>query len=404
MTISLEVPDVSRLRRTRVAVATLFFILGAGFGSWAVRIPDVQHRLHLSAGELGSCLLAVAVGSMIGMPAADVISARIDSARSAPTAAVGFSVAIGLAAAAPGLATLILALLLLGLGNGMLNVLMNSQGVRLERDRGKPVMAGLYAACSVGGLVGSVTAGLAAEAGLAPSVHLALVAGLLAALAVGADPSLIEGSTAPALAGFPLPRAAALPLGMLAFCDQFCQGTVADWSSVYLHNAVHVRAALAGIGYSAFVIALAAGRLAGDTLSLRFGPRRLVCAAGAAAFTGASISLLGRTVLPVVCGFVVLGLGLSAVFPRAVSAAGRRAGGQAESAVAAVSAIGYSGFLVGPPLVGFLAQGTNLSIAMAAMLQCSIGIMLLSRALPVAEYGGRKKAPSTELSQRWTAD
>jgi MFS family permease len=394
------------MRRARAAVATLFFILGAGFGSWAVRIPDVQHRLHLSAGALGSCLLAVALGSMVGMPAADLLGARVDSARAAPAAAIGFAAALGLAAAAPGLATLLIALLLLGFGNGMLSVQMNSQGVRLERHRGRPVMAACYAACSVGGLVGSVTASLAAEARIAPAVHLAVVAGILAALAVCADPFLIAGPAAPALGGgFLLPRvgAAALPLGLLAFCDQFCEGTVADWSTVYLHNAVHVRAALAGIGYAAFVIAMAGGRLAGDALSSRFGPRRLVRAAGALAFAGACTSLLGRTLLPVAGGFAVLGLGLSAVFPRAVSAAGRRGGGHSESAVAAVSTIGYSGFLVGPPLVGYAAQFTSLSLAMAVMLQCSIGIMLLSRVLPVAEYGGaRAVEPGGALGRRWT--
>lgn len=383
MTMSLEVEGTSRLWRARLAIAALFFALGAGFGSWAVRIPDIQHRLHISSGQLGACLLALAVGSMVGMPSADLISARVESARATPVAAVGFAVAIGLAAAATGLTTLILALLAMGFGNGVLSVLINGQGVRLERIWGRPIMASSCAACSVGGLVGSMTASLAAEAGIAPSVHLALVAVILVVLSLCTDPFLIEGPMARAFTGFPLPTVGMLPLGMLAFCDQFCEGTVSDWSAVYLRNSVHVKAALAGVGYATFAIAMTMGRLTGDSLSARFGPRRLVCVAGVLALTGASVALLIRSVLPVVSGLALLGLGLSVVYPNAVSAAGRQEGGQADSAVAAVSAIGYSGFLVGPPIVGFVAQVTNLSIGLMLTLQCSIGIVLLSRALPV---------------------
>lgn len=385
MTMSLEIEEASRLWRARLAIAALFFILGAGFGSWAVRIPDVQHRLHLSSGQLGACLLALAIGTMAGMPAADVIGARVESARATPLAAVGFAVAIGFAASATGPATLFAALLALGFGNGVLSVLINGQGVRLERIWRKPIMASSCAACSIGGLIGSMTASLAAEAGITPSVHLAVVAGVLVVLALCTDPFLIEGPMARAFTAFPLPTVGMLPLGLLAFCDQFCEGTASDWSAVYLRNSVHVRAALAGIGYVTFAIAMAVGRLTGDSLSARFGPRRLVRAAGVLAFTGAAMVLLIRSVLPVVSGFVLLGLGLSVVYPNAVSAAGRQEGEQADAAVAAVSAIGYSGFLVGPPLVGFVAQATSLSIGMISTLQCTIGVVLLSRALPVAD-------------------
>lgn len=385
MTMSLEIEETSRLWRARLAVAILFFVLGAGFGSWAVRIPDVQHRLHLTSGQLGTCLLALAIGTMVGMPAADVIGARVESARATPLAAAGFAIAIGFAAAATGTATLFAALLVLGFGNGVLSVLINGQGVRVERLWRKPIMASSCAACSIGGLIGSMTASLAAEAGIAPGVHLAVVAAVLTVLALCTDPFLIEGPMARSFTAFPLPTAGTLPLGLLAFCDQFCEGTTSDWSAVYLRNSVHVRAGLAGIGYAIFAIAMALGRLTGDALSARFGPRRLVCGAGVLAFTGAAVVLAFRSLLPVVSGFVLLGLGLSVVYPNAVSAAGRQEGEQADAAVAAVSAIGYSGFLVGPPLVGFAAQATTLSIGMISTLQCSIGIVLLSRALPVAD-------------------
>lgn len=387
--VGLEAAECSRRRRARVAISTLFFILGAGFGSWAVRIPDVQHRLHLSAGQLGSCLLAVAVGSMIGMPMADVLSSRLDSARAAPMAAVAFALAVGMPAVAQGMRTLIVALLALGFGNGMLGILVNLQAVRLERRWGKPILASFHAMCSAGGLVGSLSASLAASAGISPAVHLGIVAGILVVLALVANPFLVEADALQAANRFPRFSVLALPLGFLTFCDLFCEGAVSDWSAVYLHTSVHVKTALTGIGYACFTVAMATGRMTGDPLSARFGPRRLVLGAGALAFAGAAIALLSRTILPAATGFAVLGLGLSVIFPRAISAAGRQADAHGESAVAAVSTIGYFGFLVGPPLVGYLAEATSLSIGLGTLLQCSVGIMLLSRTLPRAEHVGQ---------------
>jgi MFS family permease len=381
----LEPLDSTHRWRARLAISSLFFILGAGFGAWAVRIPDVQHRLHLSPGQLGSCLLAVAVGSMIGMPLADVLSAHLDSSRSAPMAAVTFSLAVGMPAVAGGMRSLILALLALGFGNGILGILMNVQAVRLERRWGKPILASFHAMCSAGGLVGSLSASFAASAGVSPALHLGIVAGILVVLALVANPFLVEADALPTTNRFPRFSVLALPLGFLTFCDLFCEGAVSDWSAVYLHTSVHVKRALTGIGYACFTVAMATGRMTGDPLSARFGPRRLVLAAGALAFSGAAIALLSRTILPAATGFAVLGLGLSVIFPRAISAAGRQGDGHSESAVAAVSTIGYFGFLIGPPLVGFLAEKTSLSIGLATLLQCSLGIMLLSRTLPQVE-------------------
>lgn len=398
LAVGLEAAENSRRWRARVAISTLFFILGAGFGSWAVRIPDVQHRLHLSPGQLGSCLLAVAVGSMIGMPMADMLSSRLDSARAAPMAAVAFALAVGMPAVAEGMRSLITALLALGFGNGMLGVLINVQAVRLERRWGKPILASFHAVCSAGGLVGSLSASVAAEAGVCPAVHLGMVAGTLVLLALLANPFLVEAETLTTAKRGPRFSVMALPLGFLTFCDLFCEGAVSDWSAVYLHTSVHVKTALTGIGYACFTVAMATGRMTGDPLSARFGPRRLVLVAGGLAFTGAAIALLSRTILPAATGFAILGLGLSVIFPRAISAAGHQGDAHAESAVAAVSTIGYFGFLIGPPLVGYLAQTTSLSIGLGTLLQCSIGIMLLSRTLPRVEHAVQPVV-STEVSR-----
>ena len=303
-------------------------------------------------------------------------------------AAFTFAVIVGFPAAVGGVAALVLALFALGFGNGVLGVLMNCQAVRLERSWGKPIMASFHAASSAGGLIGSVSGSLANEARINPCVHLTVVAGILAVLALCADPFLITGPSVPISNGLSLPTVMALPLGLLAFCDLFCEGTVADWSAVYLHNSKHVTAMLAGMGYASFAIAMTTGRMAGDALSSRFGPRRLVRVAGGLTFIGVAITLLGRTILPIVSGFAIMGLGLSIVFPKAISATGRQNPGRTEPAVAAVSTLGYLGFLVGPPLVGFLAQATNMTFALGSTLLCSFGILLFSRALPPDDYSG----------------
>ncbi|MEU0157009.1 MFS transporter [Micromonospora fulviviridis] len=370
-----------RLKRSRYAVASLFFLLGFGFGSWAVRIPDIQNRFGLSKAVLGMALFALAIGSLIGMPLAGFLAARFDGARLTRACAVTLAVMIALPPFSLGLPGLAVVLCLFGAANGALGVTMNTQASALERLLGRPVLSSCHGVFSIGGLLGSLSSGAIATAGLPVTVHLPIVSLALLALSVSGGPYLIPTEPAQRSPAFSRPSRALLAFGVLAFCVLFAEGSVTDWSAVYLREHLLASPVGAAMGYSGFAMAMALGRLSGDRLATAWGPRRLVQCAGTVAVLGSASILLAPAVWLAVVGFALLGAGLSVIFPIALSGAARRNETQPSSAIAAVSTVGYLGFLLGPPLIGFLAQLTNLRGSLLIMLLCAAAVLPLSLAL-----------------------
>ncbi|HET6503006.1 MAG TPA: MFS transporter [Amycolatopsis sp.] len=372
-----------------MAISTLFFTLGAGFGDWVVRIPDVQHRLGLSQGTLGTALLAASVGALIGMPLVGYLSARVDAAMLTTATAVVFTVSLALPALASNLWLLVAALFLLGIGNGALGVTMNSQGALLERRVDRPVMASFHGVFSIGGLLGSLAAGWAAGVGISASAHLAGVAILLTLLVLGAARYLIHDQPERTSGVYALPDKRLALFGLLAFCGLLCEGAVSDWSAVLMRDVRHVSPGLVGMGYTAFALSMAAMRLCGDFVAARFGPRTTVQLAGAAAVIGSAVIVFSPVTWASILGFAILGIGLAVVFPTVISVISRREARPAV-AVSATSTVGYVGFLVGPPAIGYLADATTLPSALLVLVACSVAITVFGRALPC-----RHPAPSS---------
>lgn len=261
---------------------------------------------------------------------------------------------------------------------GALDVSMNAQGVAVERAHGRPVMSGFHAAFSAGGLVGAALGSLAAAHGVPVGAHLALAGALGLAVAFPLTGALLPASV-DRVGGFALarPTRALAALGLLAFACLLCEGAAADWSAVYLRDAVGTGGGVAGLGYVAFSLAMFAGRTAGDRLVAVVGPVRTVRVLGATAATGLGAGLLAGDAAAGVAGFGALGLGLSCIVPIVFSAAGA-AGGAAGLALAAVSTCGYLGFLVGPALVGGLSALAGLPAALGAV------VLLAAVAVPLA--------------------
>ncbi|GAA3112488.1 MFS transporter [Streptosporangium carneum] len=364
---------------TRAAISTFFLILGLGFGSWVVRIPDVQNQLHLSKGALGGALLAVTVGSLIGMPLAGWLTGRIGSARVLRASAVVLAVGVALPAYAGSWWGLCAVLVVLGLGNGAEGVAMNVQGALLERNRQQAIMSSFHGVFSIGGLIGSLAGGALADAGVSPRAHLTGVAVLLLLLTAVAGLRLLPTPPDPGRQGhsFALPGKPVVAAGLVAFCVLFGEGAVSDWSAVYLKNDLDA-AALAGIGYAAFAGAMAVGRMAGDRLASALGAHRLVTVGGLLGAAGITVAVLVPVPYTVVLGFGLMGAGLSVVYPQMVSAAGRTPGMVPDVAIAAVSTVGYFGFLVGPPAIGGLAEVMSLRWALLLVAVCAAVIVVLS--------------------------
>ncbi len=368
----------------RLSVLAVFFFNGFAIASWFVRIPAVRNDLSLSEGLLGVALLGVAVGAMASMPVAGALASRFGSRRVVGATALLLAVSLVPPALAPNLFFLVLALVLLGAANGALDVSMNAQAVAVEGRYGRPIMSSFHAAFSFGGLAGAAGGGVIASLGVGTLAHLSAVAALCAIAGLAAYRPLLPASADAAEDGAPAfarPTQALLGLGVISFCVLLGEGAMADWSAVYLNGTLQTGPGLAAAGYAAFSLTMAFGRLFGDRLIERVGSATLVRLCGALAAVGLGVALTVANPVAALVGFACAGAGFSIVFPAALSAAGRTEGIAAGPALAAVSTAGYTGFLIGPPTIGFVAELVGLGGALYIVVALSTAIVLLAGAV-----------------------
>ncbi len=371
-----------RLRQARWATAAFFLTLGVALGSWVARIPAVQNRLELDDAQLGISLLSLSLGAMLAMPTTGWLIRTWGNRRVMQAAATLLCLSLPLLPLAPTMPLFMLALLVFGIGFGLLDVSMNVQAVAVEDRHGLPIMSSFHGVFSVGGLAGSASAGAIAGLGVPPVPHLLAVASLLVILATLASRFLLDTAArqddAPV---FAVPPRSLLGLGVLSFCVLLSEGAVADWSAVYLENVLGSSAAIAAAGYAAFSLAMAAMRFGGDALALNLGPSRLVRYGGLLAGLGFGGALLIGTIPAVVVGFACMGAGLAASFPIALGAAGRTPGIAPGSAIGAVATVGYTGFLIGPGLLGLISETTGLRTSLLLVAGLALASALLARTI-----------------------
>jgi MFS family permease len=357
-------PAVAGLRAARVSVSAVFLVHGILVANWLSRIPAVQKSLELPAGILGLTLLSAAAGALVAMPAAAALVGRFGSARVTRATTWLLCAALPLPGLAWNAAALGLCLFVYGAAAGSMDVAMNTQAVDVEAGYGRPVMVGFHAMFSFGGMAGSLIGGFFAGRDVAPAWHLAIAGAAMAAAGWFATRRLapdridvveVEQSARELL--LPL-----LGLGVVAFCILVGEGAMADWSAVYLSRLTGP--GLAPLGYAVFSLAMASGRLAGDWLHERLGSVSTVRWGSGLAAAALAIALAVGTAPAALVGFACVGAGFSAIFPIVCSVAGRRAGNRPQAGIAAVSLTGYFGFLVGPPVIGFLAQAFSLRLAL----------------------------------------
>ena len=368
----------------RVAVLGVFALNGFALANWFVRIPAIQDELGLGEGLLGLALLAAAVGALVSMPLTGALVSRLGSRRVVGVTALSLSFSVVLPALAPGLISLMLAVAVIGASNGALDVSMNSQAVAVEKRYERPIMSSFHAAFSFGGLAGAVLGGLVASAEIEPLPHFSVVAILCALVAVLAYRRLLPDSADAAEDGAPAfarPTRALLGLGVISFCVLLGEGAMGDWSAVYLDNALQTGPGFAAAGFAAFSLTMALGRLFGDGLIARFGPARMVRTCGAIAAIGLGVALAVAQPVVALVGFACAGVGFSIVFPAALSAAGRTEGMAPGPALAAVSTAGYTGFLLGPPAIGFAAEAFGLGAALYIVVALSAVVVLFAGAV-----------------------
>lgn len=397
-------PAPDSARAARRAVTFIFLINGLLFGAWAARIPAVKDRLDLSDGELGLALGLVAVGALIAMPLSGWMSARGGSRRTTRILFVFFCVALPLPVLAPTYGLLMVGTFLAGAAGGGLDVAMNSHGVAVERQHPRPILSSFHAAFSLGGLLGALTGAVAAGLDIDVRVHLSVLA--VAGLALGvayAWPRLLpadadhSGEEAGPLLGLP-PRAL-WAVGAVAFCSLLAEGAAADWSAVYVRESLEETASVAALAFVAFSLTMTIGRLIGDRLTMAWGPVALVRRGGLLSAAGVGGALLIGHPAAALVGFACLGLGLATMVPVVFRAGAQLPGITSGIGIAAVSTMGYSGFLIGPPLIGGVAELTSLPLALGLL--ALLGLVIAALAPRVRPASERADAPVAERS--WSA-
>ena len=380
------------MRRARIAGLAYFAVMGLADGVWLARIPAVKENLGLSDGRLGVALLAAPVALVLVAAIADRLIDRFGSARL--TVAGGLAmplipVAIGLAGS---VAALMAALFAFGAAGGLLDVSLNAQAVRVERGYGRPLINSFHACYSLGGLLGALLGGLFAWAGIGPAATFAAVGVPLAVLAAAARSGLLHGPEPRASGGSDPARGTSLRivvLGLLAFCSLLGEGAAGSWSAVYLHDNLAASAALAALGYAAFSVTMAVGRLSGDRLAARFGPGRMVTGGGLVAAAGLALALAWGTPVAGLTGFALFGAGLSTTFPQLLSAAGNVETGRSGSGIARVAGAGYLGVMAGPVVIGGCASLVGLRLALGIPVMLALCLAGGGRAAAIAPQAAR---------------
>jgi predicted MFS family arabinose efflux permease len=376
----------------RAATFGAFFLNGAMIGTWVAQIPFVQDRLDVSKATIGLALLCMATGALIAMPLTGQVLDRRSSATVTRTAALLYLPLLALPVFAPSPVLLGLALVAFGAANGAMDVAMNAHGVAVERAVGKPIMSSLHAGWSFGGLAGSGGVALATALGVDPRVEGVIASAVLWVMAVGITARL-GGASAHSehgSSGFALPSRGVLLIGALCFLVMVTEGAMGDWSGIYLKHDLGAGASAAATGFAGFSLGMALARLTGDSIAHRWGSGRLLSAGmGLVTVALAATLLIGEPVIAVI-GFALVGIGIANAVPLLFSAAGRVP--PSGPSLAAVFTVGYTGFIVGPPLIGVLADAISLPAALGLLCVAGLAVTLLGRRAADAEAAGRRAA------------
>jgi MFS family permease len=370
---------LTRGGKARWATATLFLVDGMSFGTWAALVPFFQERFSLSDGQLSWVLFGLVLGALISMPVTGHVIARRGSRTIAFPAVLGFCGALTLPALAPSYAALIAAAICFGAVKGAVDVSINAQAITVENEVRRPIMSSFQAFWSLGGLGAAFLLSFAMNHGTPPIFLMLAMAGLLFLLTLATFGFLLPDATAPSVpsAGFSWPDARLLRLGGLAFLALFSEGVLLDWSAVYARSVIGVSVATAPIAFAAFALCMASGRFLGDLLIARLGPKLTLRISGTLMVLGITLAVLVQTWPAVLLGFATVGFGIANLVPILFGAAGRAHENGAGPGLAAVTTLGYFGFLSGPPLIGALAAVAGLPFAFTTVLAFGVIIATL---------------------------
>jgi len=357
-------------KRVRLAVSLFYFGQGVCFASWASRIPDLKSAMHLSDAQLGSILLALPLGQLVTMPISGRLTTIFGSRRMLTIATPLYAFALTILALATAGWQLALFLFLFGVAGNLCNIALNTQGVAGETYYGKPIMTSFHGAWSIGGFTGALIGLLMVNLHLNPYIHFCSIA-VLAWTHIAINYRYLLGWQKPKEKEktklFTKPQGVLVQLGIIGFCSMATEGAMFDWSGVYFKEIVKAPHALIILGYTSFMIMMATGRFLGDKVIAHFGRKRMIQISGVIISTGMFISVIFPFIVPATLGFMLVGIGVSGIVPMVYSIAGSNTKVSPGIALAMVSGVSYFGFLMGPPLIGYISALSSLRYSYAVI-------------------------------------
>lgn len=374
----------------RLAIAIAFLLRGFIQGSWYPRIPGVVAEIDVNPAQLGFIFFLYAAGNMVAFAVAARLITRIGSPHTHMLFALPFALIVVALSFAPGTTQFAVGMFTFGFFTGGFDISTSVQGAVVERGTRRPIMSVLYGLFSVGALVGSFSSGMLAQAGIAIPLQFAVI-GIIAVpttivVTRGLLPDdVVPASSTPKNRRLPsLPPKVLLPLGFMIVCIALGEETVNNWAALYLRDSLGASPAIGSFAYTAFAIATAVGRLLGDGVIARVGVDRTLMAGSVIASFGLGFGMVVNQPWSVIAGYILMGLGLSVVVPVAYRRANEIPGIPRASAVATVASIGYLGFLIGPLIIGAIADVASLRVAIGAVSMVLLGVFVLTRMNPAS--------------------
>lgn len=378
---ALSAPSITG-RREQIATRAVFLIAGTAMAAWAPLVPFAKAHLGVDDGAFGLLLLCLGLGSMIAMPLTGALANRFGCRALIVAGSIMLIFVLPCLALASTIPALAIALALFGASVGTVDVAMNIQAVIVEQDSDKSMMSGFHGLFSVGGIAGAGGVSLLLSAGISPLGATLVASGLLVGLLFFAFSGLLPYGSRDVADGSPLfvmPKGIVIFIGLLCFIGFLSEGAILDWSALFLIDGYSVDQAHAGLGYTVFSIAMTTGRLVGDWIVKTLGGVKVVILGGLLAAAGFLLAVFAPLPFLAFAGFGLVGFGASNMVPVFFTAAGKQKDMPASLAIAAVTTLGYAGILVGPAVIGFVAQHFNLS---TGLLMIAMGLIFAAASGP----------------------
>lgn len=382
--------------RTRLAIFCLYFCTGICFSSWASRIPDIKIALGLGDAAWGTILLMIPIGQICGMTISGLVISKVGSKRIFPIALTGYVLALLTIGISSTEYALIMSLIVFGFFGNFCNISVNTQAVTLENAYNRPIMASFHGGWSLAGLTGASVGLLMASLHIHPIYHFCIVGALVIVTLLINKPYLqadLKKEKNPAdVAGKKKnkPETFLFLLGIVAFCGMAAEGAMSDWSGLFLIDVVGTEKHLAPIGLAAYMITMASGRFMIDKATQRWGRQRVLQAGGILIATGLFTAVAFPHFITTIIAFMIIGFGTAGIVPTIYSVAGQHTKISTSIALTIVSSVSFLGFLMGPPLIGYIASATNLRYSYALIGLFGICIVVLASVIKIFRVNKRR--------------